>query len=493
MKKKISVIAVAVVMIVLGRMYAATPADASQLVLMTEPNPVIHFLELVPVRVKFLDRSGLPISEASVVFLPQSDTADTNLSNSNPIITDAEGMAETFIEAGNVEVDFDLLIGVRSGDDIVPPITVLVRVIPPGVGVPEANWPSEEFRSIQDAIYALADGGTLRMAEGVYEVAQPIFIRNKMVNIVGGGANCKDLLPDTEQFNKKSERNASLGTVLVGPHVEGRVPPNESIGHLNFYNGGGSVTDIWFKGAKASIVGRDIDGSGKPLDVSDVCATDTVRGIHWKASAPITVTDTIIADVVWNGISISLENFLNVVEHFISDTYIINPDGACVYFENALAGVMDDYLINCLNGGVVSANSVIAVADTNFINNYKTAILLGSSFGFLVDNIIIDTRPVIFTNNLGDGVIAWDNSTVVMANNYIVNSHRAAVSSFGSTVEMDSNHLICQSFDLNGEPYNGPFDFIDLGGNLCGCPSAVNTCSVVSASLEPPPPQGGLE
>lgn len=478
-------------MFIVANLGSVSSAHASQLVLLSEPSPVVHFEELAPIQVKFLDRSGSPVSGAHVVFLPQSDTADTRLSNSTDL-TDEHGIAETTIEGGTVEVDFDVLIGVRTGDDLVPPITVSVRVSPPDVGVLEARWPSEEFTSIQDAIYALADGGTLHIAEGEYEVPQPVFIRNKMVNIVGEGASCRELLQ--ESGHNMSTKIKSQGTILVGPSVGEWVPPRESIGTLNFSNAGGSIKDIWFKRGKAGIVGRDIDGAAKPLDLSDLCISDTVRGIHWKADAPITVSDTVIADVQWNGISISPEQILSAWTHFITDTSIVNPKGACIYFENALGGVLDDNLIDCLNGGVVSSKSTIGVSDTNFIENHKGGLVLESSTAFLKDNVVFNTKPIISTNLLGDGVTAWANSNVVMLDNLIAYSARAAVSNFGSNVALGSNHLICQEFDLNGEVYAGSdFSFDDLGENLCGCPSATDTCAVVSASLEPPPPVGGLE
>lgn len=488
MKRKIAIAIAMAIMIILVH-FSYSTADSHRLVLLTEQTSVVNFSTSVPIQVQYLDGSDRPIPDAPIIFSPQSDTADTTLRNLR-VLTDSNGIAETFIEAGVTQVDFDVLIGVY-GYDIVPPITVHVRVIPPDGRVPEVNWPSEEFRSIQDAIHALADGGTLRIAEGVYNVDEPLFIRNKMVNIVGEGANCKDLLPGKEQFYMSESREIkSLGTVLVGPQVKGRVPPGESIGNLNFNNGGGSVEGIWLKGAKAGIVGRDIDGAAKPLDVSDVCITDTVRGIHWKAAAPITVADTIIADVEWNGISIAPETASQIlIENLITDTYIADAGNFCIVTSpqvNAYAAITNVNLHECAGGGIAAINTILFLADSTIHDSDIIGVWLHESSAQLYSNWIYHIRSI--GGHFGDGVDSTL-SQVIMVDNSIEFLARAGIANWGSTMTLEDNRIRCMAFEIEGGLYNGvDFTFYDVGGNQCGCPFYQMDCGYVSVGLEPPAP-----
>jgi hypothetical protein len=95
---------------------------------------------------------------------------------------------------------------------------------------------------------------------------------------------------------------------------------------------------------------------------------------------------------------------------------------------------------------------------------------------------------------LGDGLVVWSYagpaSASVMSTR-IEESARAAVSSFGATVALGSSLLVCQSFDIGAESWNGQGAVVeDRGGVLCGCPEATGQCKAQSYALEPPPPVG---
>ena len=111
---------------------AYTPMNMEEgspyLQLLTEAEPVVSFSTRVPVKVAYLDGNDQPIPDAFITFEPQSDTADTRLSARNAL-TGSQGVAETIIEGGTQEVDFDIRISV-FGDDSVPPLYVRVRVQP---------------------------------------------------------------------------------------------------------------------------------------------------------------------------------------------------------------------------------------------------------------------------------------------------------------------------------------------------------------------------
>jgi hypothetical protein len=92
----------------------------------------------------------------------------------------------------------------------------------------------------------------------------------------------------------------------------------------------------------------------------------------------------------------------------------------------------------------------------------------------------------------GDGVAVTaadrDASARLVATR-IEDSARAAVTSFGAEITLQGNALACQAFDLDGEPLEHRMhQFLDLGGNGCGCPVANAACVLVSAAVAPPEP-----
>jgi hypothetical protein len=71
----------------------------------------------------------------------------------------------------------------------------------------------------------------------------------------------------------------------------------------------------------------------------------------------------------------------------------------------------------------------------------------------------------------------------------VADSARAAAASFGATLAIGDSSLVCQAFDLDGEPaHDRQFTFQNLGRNRCGCPASDGECVAVSAGLAPPAP-----
>lgn len=90
----------------------------------------------------------------------------------------------------------------------------------------------------------------------------------------------------------------------------------------------------------------------------------------------------------------------------------------------------------------------------------------------------------------GDGICidssADHPSHATITDTTITRSARAAILNFGSEVAIARSLLLCQAFDLDGENWDTPFRFEDLGGNGCGCPGPQSPCQVLSATLAPP-------
>jgi len=95
---------------------------------------------------------------------------------------------------------------------------------------------------------------------------------------------------------------------------------------------------------------------------------------------------------------------------------------------------------------------------------------------------------------LGDGLVVWSKegpASAVVTATRIEQSERAAVTSFGAAVALESSLLVCQSFDIGAESWQGENSIFDnRGGVLCGCPKATEPCKAQSYALEPPPPPG---
>ena len=103
-----------------------------RLILLTEPNPLVTFSRMEPIRVQYLDDNNLPVRDTFIEFKPLTDMADTDLKPRNTV-TDINGIAESFIMAGTSMVIFDVKISVFNDDTVTP---LIVRVsIGPGTGV----------------------------------------------------------------------------------------------------------------------------------------------------------------------------------------------------------------------------------------------------------------------------------------------------------------------------------------------------------------------
>jgi hypothetical protein len=85
------------------------------------------------------------------------------------------------------------------------------------------------------------------------------------------------------------------------------------------------------------------------------------------------------------------------------------------------------------------------------------------------------------------GVFEGVASDLTITNTRLEQSGRAGSANFGANVSLSSNVFECNDIDLNGEPYQGQeFDFVDDGGNSCGCAGSEDACAVRSVNLTPP-------
>jgi hypothetical protein len=378
------------------------------------------------------------------------------------------------------------------------------------------RWPSREHATLQAAIDALADGGKVVIAPGVFQVANPVYIRGKRVTIEGAGC---DELPKGRAPRKVTQ--------LVGP-LPDRVVEFETVtGLFNYEDAGGILRGLKLTGFDAGITARDGAAAGRrggSLEVEATCISDTGRGIAWSASSALLAKNLAIRRVSWNGISaINIPFGL----HSFIDVLIQDAANACAAFKKTIAHVTGVFGGCGMGGGIIAESSALTIGNALVLNSAGpgiTAFGLGPaavSWTYIWDSTIsdttgggiilinqlsagisntkiFDTRSFTPSGALGDGLIVLGVSSqadtpnwVSVDNVFVGNSARAAVSNFGGKVSLHKSTLQCAAFELAGEAFLGhPFVLADHGGNACGCPLANQNCVAVSVGLEPPPAIG---
>jgi len=106
---------------------------------------------------------------------------------------------------------------------------------------------------------------------------------------------------------------------------------------------------------------------------------------------------------------------------------------------------------------------------------------------------VLDTDVRAADSLVGDGIAALSyaapGAVVGIEQSHIERSARAAVSTFGATVDISSTTLECNAIDLDLESFHGAEGSLDDGGeNQCGCGAEHRPCEATSAELAPPEP-----
>ncbi len=373
--------------------------------------------------------------------------------------------------------------------------TILVETCSPEPPA-EVVFPSAEAPTLQAAIDLVADGGTVAIKSGVFEVTEPIYIIGKTVIIEGAGSSHRP-------------KRGKL-TQIIAPSPTGVVDAESAIGVINFIGGGGVVKNLDISGRDACIVGRALEEIGQPLIIENAYLSETARGILWQAPSDVTVAQTKIMHCLWNGISFSPgtpgvapEGLGGLHKITILNSILEDIENVGFAFIDTV-GICDNTVItSCTAGGIFGYGSVVIVTDSVISLNNIAGIALFKSSGFIGRNSIIDTFPALsgpFAGKWGDGIIAALCQNLSVYENDIMFSLRAGVSNFGGEVTLFSNDITCAAFDLEKGSlpahYFGPSDppqetpglFKDFGDNDCGCPFPFGNCIAASAGLEAPNP-----
>jgi hypothetical protein len=148
------------------------------------------------------------------------------------------------------------------------------------------QWPDSRFPTVQRAIDALPDGGTLRFPDGVVSVDEPLFVRGKRIVIEGAGC---DELPGKNTKAFAAGPQAGLygdGVTVVGGTSNGMVWVTDSFienaPHSGVANYGAfvSVGDLRIQCALFDLEGEVLDG--KNFSYTDLggmkCGCPTANG-----------------------------------------------------------------------------------------------------------------------------------------------------------------------------------------------------------------------
>jgi Right handed beta helix region len=380
------------------------------------------------------------------------------------------------------------------------------------------SWPSAEFRTLQAAIDATPEGGTLTILEGIYRT-EPVYFSRK-ITIVGMGSGRGDGEPVTH---------------LVGPPTrpvvdrDGRVilPSEAAVGVINILGAEIVLRDLKISRGDAGVVARN-DGRGNagPIVVQRCLLSNTGRGFLSQSNSDVTMTDTTIHDTQWHAIAVHPPAFGVKFKGF--NLGLSKGFGAGMYFKNTVVVVFNDVIDGYLLGGVYVINSKGFINASKIKNNLGPGILwngiAANGHAVIADNVIKDNRragiyalnwpnpcqiaptandpypcfntPVIQNNTIrdtqtqepigdfGDGIALQLVEAVFVNNNRMENNARAGLANWSSLSSLLNNVISANSFSLDGESFNNtPPNFINAGGNLCdGSP----VCVAQGSGLQPP-------
>lgn len=369
------------------------------------------------------------------------------------------------------------------------------------------EWPDRRFASIQGAIDALPDGGTLRFTERVVPIDEPLFVRGKRIVIEGKGCD--------EQRTQLKDG----GTHLVGPRAGTLAEFDAVRAVINFepsaegVPGGGTVRNLKISGRDAAVRGAFADDArGGGVRVENVCMTDTHRAVTWSGPVSLALTNVLIRDVSWNGVSIVGIAQSLVGAFLFTDVTVISTGNACLFFQNVQATVVGSHFNLCgTSGTIVALTSNLYVADTTIAGSRGPGIALSGGSAFVTETLINqatgfgvllhdvlhgDVEDVHVKNTkaftsgpqaglYGDGVTivggpasgpAW------VTDSFIENAAHSGVANYGAFVSIGDLRIQCPLFHVEGEVLGTKnFVYSDLGGMKCGCPTATGACQAVSA------------
>jgi hypothetical protein len=252
-------------------------------------------------------------------------------------------------------------------------------------------------------------------------------------------------------------------------------------------NGNGDGRGIEVQGGRATI---------HRSEVSEVASIGAVA-----ASADMTLEGVLVRDVAAaadgrEGAGLVATDALGAPAQLACTGCRVEGVVTAAAFAEASAMVLDGVLVKTVRsdgesrfgrGVVGQRGATVTVTNSRIEGVQEAGVHLVESTGTLDALTIAGVAPAQTDGLFGDGIIvALGSAPISVTGSRIENVARAAIGSFGSTVELGDNDLRCNPLPLNVEAFGGvDTTLVDLGGNLCGCDQPA-VCKAVSTGLAPP-------
>jgi hypothetical protein len=333
--------------------------------------------------------------------------------------------------------------------------------------------PSRAYPTIQSAIDAAPDGGTILIAPGVYH--ETLIVQRKRIRIIGS--------EEREITRIEQDRPRELH------------PADQVVGLLNYENGGGGVVqNLSLVGGDAGILGRDgREGTrSSGLKIRNVGITASGHGILWDSSAELEVKASTITDTLGNGIWLTKGLFKG------SDFTVDNAQKAGLFLSNTIANI-DNALVgfNAV-AGIYMSNSSASINNSSVFNNTRAGIWAVHSL-LLADNTSAYANESTDSGQWGEGIMVVLSDAYL--NNIVSSNHpQAGVANFGGFVSLGNSLLADNVWDLLGEevkadalspgdpPSDQDYEFEDGGNNNCPENGVDGSCLLETKGIKPPEP-----
>jgi hypothetical protein len=355
----------------------------------------------------------------------------------------------------------------------------------------DAVVPSREFLTIQAAINAVGNGGSIFVRPGVYR--EQLTIAHKQIRLTGSGPGRTEIAAPRSTAVDDHSRAVGLVTYLEG--------------------GGGVIEGLSLRGGLNGIVGHEPSATStepslsNSLLVRNIVISDTGRAILWHAPADLTIHEVSATNLRHNGIVFAPlaaggatrgEGRLNALKvnltglAFFGVLVVNAPSIGC---QNQLSDVN---VLLASGGGIGVIRSGLCIFGGTLSLNRGSGIYLQQSAAIIDGSSIQSTIPLT-DGSWGDGISSFL-SEIVVTNAFVNLSARAGLSVFGGSAGLAANTFNCYAFPFQLDPllagYFGPSEppaddpgiLEDLGGNLCGCGQVEEMCRSVSAGGPQPPP-----
>jgi hypothetical protein len=338
---------------------------------------------------------------------------------------------------------------------------------------PPIRVPTRSYPTIQSAIDAALDGGTVLIAPGTYY--ETLLVQRKSVRIIGS-----------------LERE---GTSIVHDIPRALVALDQVVGVLNCENGGGvALQDLTLVGGDAGILGRDGPEGTRTsgVTIKNVEIVGSGHGILWDSSSELEIKESTITDTLGNGIWLTGGQFAG------NAFSVFNAQKAGLFLSNTIANI-DNALVgfNAV-AGIYMINSSASINNSSVFDNTRAGVWAVHSV-LLADNTSAYANHATNLNLWGDGFIA------VLSNAYLnnivsSNNERAGVENYGGFMSLGNSLMADNTFDILADqveadalapgdpPTDTDYEMENGGNNNCPLNGVDDSCTIDPSGIAPPEP-----